>query len=290
MNNTIKNSRIKINKNQIIEYYDSCEIDYKWFWHLDTCLAMHFGYWDNKVRGLRQALERENEILAEKVDIKKSDIVLDAGCGIGGSSIFLAKRFGCKVIGITLSQKQVSSAIKNAKKNGVERLVEFYKMDFLNTSFADNSFDVVWVIESICHADNKKRFIREAFRLLKKNGRLITADGFASKNNFNSHENKLMKKWLNGWGVNSLETSQNFEDYAKEVGFSKTLFWDITRNIMPSSRRLYLYSFPSLILGKIAEFLKIRTKVQTRNIASAHYQYKAIRKNLWKYGIFYAEK
>jgi len=190
-----------INKSQIIKYYDSCEIDYKLAWHLNTCLAMHAGYWDNKVANLPQALERENEVLAEKADVKKSDIVLDAGCGVGGSTIFLAKKFGCKAIGITLSQKQVNSATKNAKKNGVEKLVTFYKMDFLNTSFADNSFDVVWAIEAVCHANDKKKFIMEAFRLLKKNGRLIIADGFAAKNNYNAEENKLMKKWLNGWAV-----------------------------------------------------------------------------------------
>ncbi len=281
---------MKINKSQIIKYYDSCEIDYKLIWHLNKCLAMHFGYWDRKAHNLSQALERENEVLAEKADIKKSDVVLDAGCGVGGSSIFLAKRFGCKATGVTLSQKQVSSARENAKRNGVESLTTFYEMDYLNTSFVDNSFDVVWAIESVCHADNKKRFVTEAFRLLKKGGRLIIADNFASKDNYNVQEDKLMEKWLNGWGINFLETSHDFENYSKNAGFNKISFSDITKNVMPSSKRMYLHSLPALFLGKVAEFVGVRTKVQTGNIFSAYYQHKVLRKGLCKYGIFYAEK
>jgi len=87
-----------------------------------------------------------------------------------------------------------------------------------------------------------------------------------------------------------LGTSQDFKNYSKNVGFSKTYFSDITKNIMPSSRKIYLYSFPGLFLAKIAEFFKIRTKVQTGNFVSGRYQYKALKKKLWKYGIFYAEK
>jgi hypothetical protein len=45
-----------------------------------------------------------------------------------------------------------------------------------------------------------------------------------------------------------------------------------------------------MFFGKIAEFLKLRTKTQTGNIIAARYQYIALLKGLWKYGIFYAEK
>ena len=45
-----------------------------------------------------------------------------------------------------------------------------------------------------------------------------------------------------------------------------------------------------MFFGKIAEFLKIRTKTQTGNIVAALYQHKALLKKLWEYGIFYAEK
>lgn len=279
-----------ITQQQIIEYYESCNIDYKLIWNLGKFGAMHFGYWDNKVKNFPQSLERENEILAEKANIKASDVVLDAGCGVGGSSIFLAEKYGCKVIGITLSNKQVIQATKKAARKGVSNNTEFLVMDFENITFPDERFDVIWAIESVCHAINKEKFIEEAFRVLKKGGRLVVADGFATKEKYQETERDIMYKWLSGWGVNFLETKEKFEKYLKVVGFKKISFSDITHQAMPSSRRMYRYSFPAIFFGKVAEFLKIRTKIQTGNIIAARYQNLALKKDLWKYGIFYAEK
>ena len=87
--------------------------------------------------------------------IKKSDIVLDAGCGVGGSSIFLSKIIGCQTIDITLSQNQVRKATQNAKKNDVVKKTQFFVMDFENPTFPAKTFDVVWAIESVCHAVSK---------------------------------------------------------------------------------------------------------------------------------------
>lgn len=275
---------------QIVDYYDTCDIDYRLIWNLDKSYAMHFGYWDEKVKNFPQSLERENEILAEKAKIKSSDVVLDAGCGVGGSSIFLAKKFGCKVIGITLSKKQAEQATRNAEQNGVANHTEFLVMDFENITFPDEKFDVVWAIEGVCHANSKKKFLEGINRILKPSGRLIIADGFADKKDYNDNEKDIMQKWLSGWGVNFLETIENFEKFLANTEFQKISFLDITDYVMPSSKRLYKYSLPAMFFGKIAEFLNIRTKTQTGNIIAARYQYKALLKNLWKYGIFYAEK
>lgn len=279
-----------ITHRQIVNYYDTCDIDYRLIWNLDKSYAMHFGYWDEKVKNFPQSLDRENEILAEKAKIKSSDVVLDAGCGVGRSSIFLAKKFGCKVIGITLSKKQAKQATRNAERSGVASNTEFLVMDFENTTFPDEKFDVVWAIESVCHTNSKKKFLEGISRILKPSGRFIIADFFAFKKDYNDNEKDIMQKWLSGWAVNFLETIENFEKFLAETRFQKISFLDITDHVMPSSRRLYTYSLPGMFFGKIAEFLKIRTKNQTGNIIAARYQHKALLRNLWEYGIFYAEK
>ncbi len=251
---------------------------------------MHFGYWDKKVKTFPQALQRENEILAEKIKIKSTDTVLDAGCGVGGSSIFLAKNFGCTAVGITLSQKQTETAKKKAKQNGLEKATEFLVMDFERMKFPKETFDVVWAIESICHANSKKKFIEEAYRVLKKGGRIIVADAFLTRDHFSVKEEIILQKFLNGWGVNFLESQKNFAVFLKEAGFQDVSFTDITENVMPSSIRLYKYAQRVMLLGKIAEKIKLRTTTQTGNITAAYYQHKALTKGLGKYGIFYAVK
>lgn len=275
---------------EIVDYYESCEIDYKLLWNLNTSLAMHAGYWDDTTKTLHDALVRENHVLAEAANIGPKDRVLDAGCGVGGSSIFLAKHYGCHVTGISLSEKQVEQARAHAFKHVSHNLPLFHQMDFAYTTFADASFDVIWGIESICHTYDKLAFIKEAYRLLKPGGRIVVADGFVFSRHYTTEEAKLMEQWLQGWGVKSLAATQEFNQHLEEGGFTQISFKDITPHVLPSSKRMYYYSIPAFALSKIGELVGLRTKTQTNNIRSAFYQYQAITKGLWQYGIFRAEK
>ncbi len=98
-----------INENEIVAYYDQCEVDFALVRQLKTHHNMHYGYWEKGTRRMRQAMNLMNRKLAELAKISPVDKVLDAGCGVGGSAIYLAKNIGCRVHGITLSEKQVHS-------------------------------------------------------------------------------------------------------------------------------------------------------------------------------------
>ncbi len=165
-------------KKTLVEYYNKTYKDYRVFYGLDKTLSIHFGYYDDNNKTQDKAVINMNKVLASISKITVDDVVLDAGCGIGGSSIWLAKNIGCKVIGITLSERQAFLASKLAQKNNVSNLVQFFVKDFTSTKFPPNSFDVVWGLESICYAKNKRDFLSEARRILKKGGRIIVADGF----------------------------------------------------------------------------------------------------------------
>ena len=101
----------------IIDYYNATEHSYKDAWDLNNSLAIHYGYWDEKVKTFPESLLRMNEVMMEAAGIKSTDHVLDAGCGVGGSSIFMAKNTGCTVTGITLSEKQIQQARVNTVNN-----------------------------------------------------------------------------------------------------------------------------------------------------------------------------
>ena len=96
--------------NNIVEYYSATENAYRDSWDLDNSLAIHYGYWDEKVHNFSESLLRMNAVMMDAAQIKSTDKVLDAGCGIGGSSFYLAKNIGCDVTGISLSEKQIEYA------------------------------------------------------------------------------------------------------------------------------------------------------------------------------------
>ncbi len=274
----------------IVAYYDECEIDYRMMWRLGRSLAMHYGHWDSTTRSLRAALERQNALLAETARIGAGDLVLDAGCGVGGSSIYVTQRTGCRALGVTLSTQQAATARRNAHARQVEDRARFAVMDYAATGLADGTFDVVWALESVCYAEDKAAFVREAYRLLRPGGRLVLADGFATRDSYGGVHRRVMDSWLHSWAVRSLATPQAFAGYLKAAGFRAVRYRDVTRNIMPSARLLYLHSLYTLGIGKIAERLRIRNRIQTRNIVGCRWQYAAFKGALACYGMFCADK
>ncbi len=231
-----------------------------------------------------------NEVLKEAAAIQPGEKVLDAGCGIGGSSIFIASSTGARVTGITLSERQAEQAKRNAMDKAVERQVDFQVMNFSQTPFPDQHFDVIWACESSCYADDKQEFIREASRLLKPGGRLVVADGFVTKPENNREP--LVRQWLDGWQVNYLETMERFAGFLRESGFTAIETRDISAHTFASARRLYRYYF----LAKIYQaWIKLRygkefTDFQKSNTNACRYQYLALKKRLWHYGLVTGKK
>ena len=275
---------------RIASYYEQCESDYRRLWDLDHSLAMHVGHWDATTRTLRDALARQNQLLADLARIAGGERVLDAGCGVGGSSIFLAKTRGCRVVGVTLSRQQAATARAHAQRHGVAQRTEFLVMDYARTAFPDASFDVFWALESSCYAADVMALAREAHRVTTPAGRVVIADGFAVDHRRMPEDDAIMRRWMKGWALDSLATLDDFRRALAAAGFRDVAFEDCTPNIVPSSRRLYWHSLYGLPLGRLAERLRLRNATQTGNVVGARAQRAVLSRGLLHYGVFTARK
>ncbi|XP_042504081.1 probable tocopherol O-methyltransferase, chloroplastic isoform X2 [Macadamia integrifolia] len=94
--------------------------------------------------------------------VKRPMAVVDVGCGIGGSSRYLAKKYGAKCHGITLSPVQAQMAQSLSSNCGLADRVSFQVADALNLPFPDGQFDLVWSMESGEHMPDKAKDIKAA--------------------------------------------------------------------------------------------------------------------------------
>ncbi len=274
----------RVNK-KIEEYYDDTQILYNIFWSK----ALHYGFWDKGTKKLSDAVENTNRFVSELLDLQKNDYVLDAGCGVGGSSFFMAKNSGAKITGITLSSKQIKQARKDAKKLHLGNSVSFEKMDFNNTKFKDETFTKIFSIEGACYACNKLDFLREAYRLLTKGGKIVIVDGFLIKKSLSEKEKEIYDKCLFGWKGDNLSLKDDFLNDLVKVGFKNIRFYDKTHEVMPSSRRIALYGYLFFPFTFILSKLKLISKNIHEHTVACINQKKTFH-NFTIYGVFYAEK
>jgi len=274
----------------VAEYYNTTQVHYTRWWNLKKGLSLHYGIWEDGVKTFRDSLINTNKILMNLVQVEESDQVLDAGCGVGGAAIFLCEMKNAKVTGISLSQKQIDFATIAAQKRGLQDKVHFRLMDYTQTSFPNESFDVIWACESISSATDKTLFIQEAYRLLKKGGRLILSDFFLTSEDQTDHSDWI-KKWGDTWGISNFVTSHSFADSLDDMGFINTQIFDYTSKIKKSAKRMYYASLlgflPSelynLLHPKVSRFAKTHYKC-------GYYQYKGLKENLWQYKVVLSVK
>ena len=163
----------------IREFYDASSGLWESIWGEH----MHHGYYGkngNYRLDRRQAqIELIEELLFwagyEQNNTNVPQNIIDVGCGIGGSTIYLAQKFGSNATGITLSPVQASRAKERAVEAGMNGLVCFQVANALEMPFEDNTFDLVWSLESGEHMPEKTKFIAECYRVLKPGGKMILA-------------------------------------------------------------------------------------------------------------------
>lgn len=127
---------------------------------------------------LRPGGKKATEWLFKQAEFTPQSRVLEIACNMATTSIDIAKRFNCHIIGIDMDKSALSKAKQNVIKNNVSQLVDIQQADASKLPFADNSFDVV-INEAMLtmYADKAKaRLLNEYFRVLKPGGRLLTHD------------------------------------------------------------------------------------------------------------------
>jgi cyclopropane fatty-acyl-phospholipid synthase-like methyltransferase len=264
------------------EYYSKVQYIYDWTMDEFGHQSIHAGYYDEDHTDRETAVKNMNRHLADAVDIDADDTVLHSGCGVGGPATWVAKHRGADVIGINIADVQLERARELAEERNVSDRATFRHDDFTEMeTLADNSVDVVWGLQAICHAEEKRDFLEQAKRVLKDGDRLVVADGFMATRDLSGREQKQMNKWLHGWKVPNLTHINDFVAHMGDLGFENIEVRNDDDNVSPFSKGTYRNSLSYYPKAKLLQLVGRMSKEEVGHFAACHYQYRTLQKGLW---------
>jgi cyclopropane fatty-acyl-phospholipid synthase-like methyltransferase len=214
-------------------YRETTEANYLRTWSREA-LAFHMGMHEGPECSHEQSLANTNRFLADRARIRPGMRVLDAGCGVGGSAIWLAQNRSARTVGITLEEGQVRLARRFAVERGVAALTSFELMDFMATTLEPHSFDVVWNIESVCYAHDLDAYLAHVRELLKPGGRFVCLDVFRGETGPPEQHQALSA----GCVLPNLQTHAACVSAVRRVGFEDVVSEDVTGRVLRSAELL----------------------------------------------------
>lgn len=226
-------------KQKIKEHFDLVSPYYYKLWGIH----IHHGFWRHGNESKEKAQEQLIDELVSRGNIQQHAKILDVGCGIGGTTIYLAKKIEAEITGITISDVQVEMANELAQKHNIN--AKFLVMDGEHITLKEK-FDIVWTIEVISHYYNKENFFSSASKLLKKGGKVVMAVWLKAEQLTTEQEKKYIKPIEYGMLLPGLYTLNDYISYLNKYGFrllsaedvsqytAKT--WDITLEIIKNPK------------------------------------------------------
>lgn len=247
------------------DHFTSTGMDYR-YW--SPKFNMHFGYWRFGMNIFKREpmLDELTRHLAQHFDQPPQTKlkILDMGCGVGTPAREMAYLFPlAQVTGITKVPWQIEKAHALTPAELSSR-ISFEERDFTATQFDDETFDIVYSMEAMCHAPglSKEAVIAEAARVLKPGGRLIIADGYLVQGYIPFLLQKLFETVTHNWAVDTFAGLPQFSNALGQHGLKIQEFENISFRIAPSALQTPVVSIQWLIseLKKDKKITKTRWK------------------------------
>jgi tocopherol O-methyltransferase len=215
-----------VEKQMIRRHYDVATLFYRLLWgpHI------HHGLWHNN-ETVAQAQLQLTDTLAKLAGLRPGMRVLDVGCGLGGSSIHLARHYDCHVLGLTISPIQRSWATVSSHWRGLANKTRFICCDADQFETARASFDAIWIIECSEHLFDKPDFFRRSAHWLRPGGRMAICAWLAGETNGDDALARQVYDVCEGFYCPSLGTAEDYVAWMHDAGLVVESTYDWTENV-----------------------------------------------------------
>lgn len=272
---------------KVIRYYKKTEslVGYRYL----MSGTKHFGYYEpgSWPFPFEPALRRMEQLLAQRLDVGSTSVVLDAGCGMGVVACEIASLTECRVEGIDILDFNIKEATERAAEMGLSERTHFQIMDYSGLDFPDKYFDAVYTCETLVHAQDPRSALQEFRRVLKPGGRLVMLEySRSSPETMPSEANRAFER------VNTLAAMPAFQEVfiddalpeiLKESGWHDVESWDLTNNVFPMLRA---FRFIAIAPYELLNLLGKEEKAVNAMSAVEFYRYR----KFFKYWMYKAVK
>jgi len=176
--------------------------------------------------------------LARGAQIGKGSQVADFCAGLGGTVRYLTYKYGADVTGIELTPSRVAGAQHLTKLAGLQEKARVVEGNVMSVPLDDAAMDAVVSQEAFCHVPDPAKALSEAFRILRKNGKLAFTDWIANEP-LSAEDAQLM--W-DGMAIQPLRSIPDYRRLVEGAGFEINSATDLTDEWGPILKeRLAMY-------------------------------------------------
>lgn len=179
----------------------------------------------------RLELAQIAHLAAKMGPLRPGAAVLDAGCGRGGTALYLAREFGVRVQGVNVADEQVAFATRAAHEAGLAHLATFGLMDYLHLGFAPAAFDHVFTNETTMYVRSLADLFASFAGVLKPGGRYTLATWCINERRHDRAQDQ--SRAIDAHYGTHMHTRREYLDALAAAGFELLSYDDVTAAAIP---------------------------------------------------------
>ncbi|NBC82361.1 MAG: methyltransferase domain-containing protein [Bacteroidetes bacterium] len=210
------------------EYYNSSDADnfYTRIWGGED---LHLGIYNSPDDDIYVASRRTIDRMAsyaKKIDA--STRIIDLGGGFAGSARHLAKKYGCHVIVLNLSEAENERGRKMNTEQGLADLIDVIDGSFESIPFEEDTFDIIWSEDAILHSGDRRKVLEEAVRVLKPGGEIIFTDPMQT----DTCDESVLQPVYDRINLSSLGSPAFYKENLKALGLREIAFEEMPEQLV----------------------------------------------------------